>query len=181
MYINDDGVIKTCVPKEGYKISLKGFFIIAFTLSWVGVIPMVGKSWVNESSPLWLSDLFTTLAPLQFLMFFGTLIAAFFVIYKNYGKAGLKELGKGLIKLRAPFKVWVLILIGPALLSMNALLIANKIDPSIKMVMIDIRLLETFSQLLLIQLILNTEEIAWRGYALPQLQSLYNPLKANKD
>lgn len=179
MYCNENDIIKAVKPAGGYKISLKSFFALAFTISWIGVIPIVGGSWITDDSPMWLVDLVKTLAPLQLLMFFGTLIAAFIAILLNYGTAGLKALGASLIKIRAPWYAYGAIIFGPAAISYFSLSLSRIIDPAVVIVGLDTSLLVNFAQILLIQLILNTEEIAWRGYALPQMQANLSPFKAN--
>ena len=179
MLKNENGIIKA-EPYTGIRqISLLGFFVLAFFLSWLGAFPIIISSYITSDSPVWLSGLSSTLAPLQLLMFFGTLIAALIAMSVNYGLSGLKSLGMGLIKFKAPVRVYFLILFGPGIFSYLAILFARMIDPSIHLVTLDASLAFNFAQILFIQLLLNTEEIAWRGYALPQMQLRYSPFKAN--
>jgi membrane protease YdiL (CAAX protease family) len=153
-------------------LSLPLFFVITFAVSWLGAIPMILDSWRPGQLP-------PGIGWLQLLLFFGTALAALFVVWWNEGKAGVKILlQRGLIW-RIGWRWYVVVLLGPALLFWSALRLSVWFGGPTVALQPPSALLPTFGISLLAYLLLNTEEIAWRGYALPVLLQRYTPWHAS--
>lgn len=166
-------------PARGFRITLPGFFAIVFVISWIGAAPSVLATWVGPTtSPQWVS-LVQALAPLKLLMFFGTLIATLIVVRVNYGRGGIKTFLGALLKFRVAAKWYGLALLGPGLIVLLVLIGSRWLDPNLPPIPATSSILIGTAQVFLVYLFLNTEEIAWRGYALPQLQNQFSPLRAN--
>lgn len=153
-------------------LSLPLFFVLTFVISWLGTLPMIIDSWRPGQLP-------PGVALLQLLLFFGTALAALFVVWWNEGKAGIKTLlQRGLIW-RVGWRWYAVVLLGPAVLFGSALHLTTWLDgPTITLQPLP-ALLTTFGISLLGYLLLNTEELAWRGYALPALLQRYTPWRAS--
>lgn len=179
MLIVDNGVVVAEKPSGPIKTGLGGFFFIAFVLSWFGAAPMVLSSWAGEDSPAWVADAARVLAPAQLLMAFGTLIAALFVALVNYGLKGPASLFRALFKFRVSPLWYLVVLVGPAAIIIAGSILARNYDPSLPPFAFSPAMAASVAQIFAMYLIVNTEEIAWRGYALPQMQRNASPLKAN--
>ena len=179
MLIYANGVVYAEKSAGRVVIGLKGFFITAFLLSWIGAAPMVLASWLDADAPEQWRRLLAQLAPLQLLMVFGTLVAALIATTVNYGFAGLKSLVGAIFRFRVAPIWYVAALLGPAIVATTGLVIARQIDPSLPPLNVNIAALVGTVQIFGIYLIANTEEFAWRGYALPQLQRSFSPIMAN--
>ncbi len=177
MYQVIDGVVVATDPKRRISIGLTGFFILIFVISWTGAMPMVLSSWTTDNSK-WASWAHT-LAPLQVLMFFGPMLAAVLVTFVNYGGGGLKSLFGALFKFRVRSIWYVLALAGPLIVTLTGSVVAREFDASLPTFVVTSAMLAATGQIFLVYLLVNTEEIAWRGYALPQLQKRMSPFKAN--
>ena len=137
---------------------LVSFFILAYALAWI-LIPLV----VSVS------------------LFFGLLalfvptFAALVVTAITDGKAGVKDLLRRVVLWRVGFRWYVVaiglpILLGLIAMSLNSLLTGETLA-------IDVQQPLTLTVILAI-LVLG-EEIGWRGFALPRLQTHYNSLVAS--
>jgi membrane protease YdiL (CAAX protease family) len=153
------------------KIFMTTFFILLFVLSWVGTIPMVLSSYhITISGPLRI---------LQVLMFFGAGIAAVFCSWRDGGKQGVRNLLKGLLIWRVNPLLYVAVFLGPAVVFLASLFFSKQAGattigfPDLQKALVGF--LSTF----VVYFFLNTEELAWRGYALPRLQAKYGALKAS--
>ncbi len=177
MYQIADGAVVLDAPKRRISIGLPGFLALIFCISWIGAAPMVLASWGGENARL--LALARTLAPLQILMFFGPMIATVLVTFVNYGSSGLKDLFGALFRFRIRGIWYFLALTGPLVVTLSASVLAREADTSLPLFVITSSMMAVTGQTFLMYLFLNTEEIAWRGYALPYLQGRMSPLRAN--
>ena len=151
------------------RIGLPLFFVLMLAC-WVGAIPMVLSSY-GKALP-------GAVKLLQVLMLFGPALVASFCAAMNGGRTELKKLWASLLKWRVNPQWYFLALLVPpiafavSLWLSNQLGFTNKPFPTVLQILINF--LTTFG----VYALLNTEEIAWRGYALPRLQGRVGPLKA---
>ena len=139
------------------RLGLISFFLMVFAISWVGAVPMILQSYkIAFPAPLKI---------LQLLMLFGTAIAAITASAVNGGKSEVKNLLRGLIKWRQHPAIYAAVLLGPAAIYVPTILISNALGyttftfPPLQ------KVLTTFATVFGVYFLLNTEEIAWRGYA----------------
>ena len=131
MLKNENGVVFAVSPAGRYSINLVGFFLIAFILSWLGAAPMVLASWLGPDATEARHSLIANLAPLQILMFFGTLITALLTVTVNYGWRGLKDLIGSALRFRVSPIWYVLALGGPALITIVGSVVARSYDAAL--------------------------------------------------
>lgn len=174
-----NGIVIAEPPKGRIRVGLGGFLLLAFILSWVGAAPMVLGSWIDADSSGRLREIVGMLQPLQLLMTFGTLIAALVVALLNYGYRGVRDLIGALFKFRVSPLWYVFALAAPAAAFIGGSFLARRFDASLPPFAFDMTMVAASAQIFALYLIVNTEEIAWRGYALPQMQRSMAPLKAN--
>lgn len=177
MYQFSNGIVSSVAPDRRFHINLPVALALIFVVSWIGAAPMVLASWADEG-PVW-QGLASSLAPFQPLMFFGTLLVTVFVTFVNYGFTGLKSLGGALVRFRVRGIWYFACLAGPFLLVIAGSLLARHFDPRLPVFSISPAMLVMVSQIFGVYLLLNTEEVAWRGYVLPHLQGRMSPLRAN--
>jgi uncharacterized protein len=181
MYQINNGIVRLDEAQTQAKprIGLRGFLLLAFGLSWLGAVPMVLGSWLGSDSPAALKSLVSALAPLQLLMFFGALIATLVVTLANHGRKGLVPQFRSLVRWRVGTGWYLLVLGGPGLIAVAAAIGSRWLDPSLPPFSLQGSALLAVLQIFGVYVLLNTEEIAWRGYALPRLQTHLRPLQAN--
>lgn len=145
------------------------YFFLTYAISWILFIPYVLAEW--GFMPGTYSIIFYTLHT------FGPALAAIIITAIIAGKAGLHELRQRIRQWRAPWQWYLFILLGiPALLLLGIILqpgaLAGFHDLSpILLVIYPIAFVATFfggGPL--------GEEIGWRGFALPRMQSRFGPL-----
>lgn len=142
------------------------FFVLAFLLSWLAVLPVVLNS---------------TLAPEPFQILGGLLgptLSALVVLGITEGRAALGLFLRRYLQWRAGLVWWLVVLLGtPILVTLVAALVvgsevitgfSDKIGPA----------LVTYLMALIPGAVLGPlwEEPGWRGFALPRLQSRHGPL-----
>lgn len=150
------------------------FYILAFTISWLGWIPAVMGS--HGIAPF-------VHPSFQFLLILsavGPALAAMIVTQVTYGKAQVKNLLKALIQWQANLGWYLVAIFGPVAL----LLIAQGVtkfsaltatQPAHRKELFPLAL-----SALLMSLFSNPwEEVGWRGFALPHLQKRYTALVAS--
>jgi membrane protease YdiL (CAAX protease family) len=132
---------------------------------------MILSSWRSTKLP-------PGVALLQVLMLFGPGLVAIFVTGINEGRSGVKKLLARFIKWRVNIIWYLIALFGPLVLCLASRQISllfgghvNKLQPLPN-------LLIAFATTFVIYFFLNTEEFAWRGYALPRLQERFGITKA---
>lgn len=137
---------------------LAAYFILAYTLAWV-LIPLVTS----------VSVAFGLLA------LFGPAIAALVVTGIIEGRSGVKQLLRRVVQWRVGL-TWIAIAIGlPVLISATVVVLdAALLGKPIAIVPNEAPVLT-----LIIGLLVIGEEIGWRGFALPRLQTRFNSLTAS--
>jgi CAAX protease family protein len=156
-------------PKS--RISLPLFFVLVFVVCWIGTIPMVLSSWRSAKLP-------SGVALLQVLMLFGPGLVAIFTAGMNEGKAGIKTLLARFLIWRVNI-IWYLIAVfGALILFMAAREISVLLGGKVNQLKPLPELLKSAALTFVIYFFLNTEEFAWRGYALPRLLERFGTTKA---
>jgi len=132
---------------------------------------MVLSSWSSTKLP-------SGVALLQVLMLFGPGLVAIYAAGMNEGRAGIKNLLARFLKWRVNIIWYIIVLLGPLVLCFAArqmsLLIGGNVPPLKPLP----EVLSAFGTTFVIYFFLNTEEFAWRGYALPKLQDRFGITKA---
>ncbi|MDL1912057.1 CPBP family intramembrane metalloprotease [Chloroflexi bacterium CFX6] len=146
------------------------FYLFAFAVSWAGMMPMMlyGRGSFPFTSPA-----FNALGGL------GPTIAAIIVVVALNGRAGIKELFRPLLWGRVGIQWYLAAFLGMPLLAGTGLIMLslfNGMTPDWGQFGPWVGVLPIF----LINLLSNVwEEIGWRGFALPRLQSRHNALTAS--
>lgn len=148
---------------------LFAFFFMAYAFSWIVLIPFVLSEW----------DILPKVFTFAFVLnpFVGPALAGCIMAYVTEGSAGVLRLLRRCIQWRAGWQWYMLILLGiPALFLLGisalpgALASFGGIPP---------HFLVTYMVTFVVILFLGGplgEEIGWRGFALPRMQSRYGPL-----
>ncbi len=126
--------------------------------------------------------------PIMILQAFMPGLAAVIVTGMISGKAGIRALLGKLLIVRVGFRWYIFALFAYAGISITAILINNLYGPSPALPFLSTRmppfsgtvemLLIILSQLIF-SMIFNSEEIGWRGFALPRLQAKYSALTSS--
>lgn len=115
-------------------------------------------------------------------------VAAVIVAGLTAGPAGIRALFRKLLIARVGFRWYVFAVFVMAAVSVAALLLNNQFGPSPALPLLSTEMPPTsgpmgvlFNAVLLFifSMIFNSEELAWRGLALPRLQSKYNALTSS--
>jgi membrane protease YdiL (CAAX protease family) len=148
---------------------------LMYMLAWPRLIASATDSYGLTQlhlSPLF--DIFTGWAP-------G--IAAFTITALVQGKAGAQELGRKILRWRVGGPWYVVVVAGSAAIilaeaGIYELMTGNGMAlPIAQMPILEAAI--AFVSVLLLYTVVNTEEIAWRGFVLPRLQSRYGALGAS--
>jgi membrane protease YdiL (CAAX protease family) len=137
---------------------LVAYFVLAYALAWM-LIPLV----VSVSVAFGL------------LALFGPAIAAISVTGVVEGRSGVKQLLRRAVQGRAGLK-WIAVAVGLPLLVSATVVVLNAVllGKPIAIVPNEVPVLT-----LIIGLLVVGEEIGWRGFALPRLQTRFNSLTAS--
>ncbi len=148
------------------------FLFLVFALTWAFQIPWIA------SSEGWLSFEFPV--PLLFVMGWMPGLAAIIVTGATSGRAGIRTLLGRVLIWRVGFRWYLFPILGSAALWTAAL----ALDPllggaglQLPAFSLDLLLGATISVVLI--LLINSEEIAWRGFAMPRLQARHGALAAS--
>ena len=156
---------------------LIAFFVIACAISWPTMLLWNVSTNTSGVDPRVVQDAFTRVS---FIYAFGPFLSAIIVTFISLGYSGLKRLFKIILKWRIKFIWYLLALVIPPITQWLGLgLYYFWTDTSLKMPS-----LISVVQLWLIatpiaSIFIITEEIGWRRFALPRLQSLNNALIAS--
>lgn len=179
MNLIDDGIVRAQDPQSTARIGLPGVLALVFTLSWLGAAPMVLATWLDGDSPAALRSLTGSLAPLQWLMFFGALLGVLVATAANQGRRGLTAWLWSMMRPQARAGWYLIVLAAPGLVMILGSFAGGWLDPALPPFALRGAALLGVLQVLGVYLLLNTEEFAWRGYVLPRLQARFAPLQAN--
>lgn len=158
-------------PKSSSTKSLLWFFLLAFGFSWLIWLPPVLSSIGFFSLPVphmaWV-----------IMGAHGPLFASVVLTYKSGGWAAVKQLIRSGFELRMALGWWLAIIFIPVVLTGVAVwinVVLNDYQPDTTLLKQPLMIVPTF----LVMFFLGgsfQEEFGWRGYALPRLLTLWNPL-----
>lgn len=149
------------------------FYILAFSISWLGWIPMVMGS--------------HGIAPFDhpYFQFFlilpavGPALAAIIVTQMTYGKAQVRDLLKALIQWRTDLVWYLVAMLGPFILFLTGQRITKFLGFSAPQPEFPSGLFPLAISAFVMSLFSNPwEEVGWRGFALPHLQKRYTAVVA---
>ena len=153
------------------KYPVAWFYILAFGMSWLGMISAVlaSRGIAPFNSPYFqLLSIFYAVGPA---------LAALIVSQVTYGKKGVQDLNKGLIRWRVSLLWYIVAVLGSAILLIVAQAVTKLLGLTVTIVMPPVDLSPYFIFGSMVNFLANTcEEIGWRGFALPHLQKRYNAL-----
>ena len=150
------------------------FFALAYTLSWLWLIPLAGAHLLVGRGAGWPTHLPALLEPA---------IAAVVVTAWTMGRPGMRDLGARVARWRVPVRWW-LVAVSPVLflgLALIAMTVTGKALPNVGDFgrFSGIPAIGLAGVLLIIFTGALGEETGWRGYALPQLQRRFSPLASS--
>jgi membrane protease YdiL (CAAX protease family) len=146
---------------------ITAFFVLAIALGWIFSLPdLLGQA---KLLPFSLPPI------LGFLLFpFAPTVAALIVVGGNNGKSGIRTLLKRVLIWRVNLWWYVIVICLP--FAVQAVAIAAFVPFGGPAPQLDLSVLGILIQLPLFFAMNLGEEIGWRGFALPQLQTRYNAL-----
>ena len=154
------------------KYPVTWFYILAFGISWLGMISVVLASRGIASSyrPYFLV--------LSIFYAIGSALAAV-IVSQAHGKRGVQNLLKGLIRWRVGIVWYIVAIVGPAALLSVAQILTTLLGFSVTIAVPQVDLSPYVIFGLGINSLANTcEEVGWRGFALSHLQKRHNALIA---
>lgn len=124
--------------------------------------------------------------PVMLLQSYMPTLAAIIVVGSTTGKEGVRALFRKLLIVRVGLRWYAFAIFGVAVICVAAILLTNAvgIGPALPILSKDapsnyVAVFLNAALLFVITGILNGEELAWRGFALPKLQSKYNALTSS--
>ncbi len=148
------------------------FLFLIFALTWVFQIPWIAstEAWLPFEFPF----------PLLFVMGWMPGLAAVIVTAATSGKSGIRTLLGRILIWRVGFKWYLFPILGSAALWTSALALDPLLGGSglqLPEFSVDLLLGAVISVVLIF--LINSEEIAWRGFAMPRLQARHSALAAS--
>jgi membrane protease YdiL (CAAX protease family) len=142
---------------------LVAFFVLAFALSWYPWILALLRGRTSGPNPL------------------GPLLAAIIITAIVAGRAGLREFFRRLVRWRVGASWYAVTFVTPVLVCLIATGITCCFAPPSELAALSIeKVREVPERFLFILLFIGLgEELGWRGFALPQLQTNHSPLRAS--
>lgn len=174
--------INSVQTKETFirKYPLIGFFLLAIGLTWVFMITdALGSHGILP---------FRLPLPLMIVMGYMPTLAAVIAAGKTRGREGIRTLFRKLTIARVGVGWYLFAIFGLAVMYIGAILLYNLFHSSMPIPILSkntppfsspFELLPQIIVLFLIVGIVNGEELGWRGFALPRLQTKYNALTAS--
>lgn len=153
--------------------SLVGFFIAAALLSALAFLPQVWASYAGAARVP------APVRSLQLLLFFGPALLAIAWTAREEGRAGVARLLRGVLRWRVHPAWYLAVLLGQLVLIVIAIAISRAAGVTATDVPAPARLLQAFALSFGAYALLNTEELAWRGYAWPRLRDRLGALRAS--
>lgn len=161
----------TATPPGRERLPLAGVILMIFVVSWIGTVPQVMGSWVGAKAVPGYVKL------LQIFILAPGLVALW-AAWMNGGRAGLRQLLGRLVRWRAHWWIYAAVLLGPPAVVLASVLLSNAFGFTALTLPAPAQALAAFAPTFLVYLLLNTEELAWRGYVLPRMQVRWSPLVA---
>jgi membrane protease YdiL (CAAX protease family) len=169
-------------PKPGslsHKYSLTVFFLLVFGLTWPFMI--VDALGSHEILP------FRLPMPLMLVMGYMPTLAAVIVTGQTKGKVGIRALFKKLLIARVGVHWYIFAIFGYAAICAGAIGLANLFGGSPLRLLSEnlpqfsnpVEALLSITVMFIAISLVNGEELAWRGFALPRLQAKYNALTSS--
>lgn len=148
------------------------FFFLAFALSWpIMIIDVLGSQGVFN---------FRVPVPVLLLMGYGPTIAALIVTGLLEGKSGIRLLLWRLLRWRVGIQWFLIAIFGMAGLFFLAYQLSIWLGyPPPAMPEMPMAPFLAVPVLFLVSLLINGEEVGWRGFALPRLQARYSALTSS--
>jgi len=149
------------------------FFGLAYLISWVWLIPLALSGAVARQGRGW---------PTHLPALMGPMLAALIVTAVAYGPAGLRDLGRRMIRWRVGWRWW-LVAVSPILMLPIAILLGRIAGVSVPTAHDFTLFTGVWSGLgvlgVLVVLIVAGfgEETGWRGFAVPHLERTLSPLR----
>jgi uncharacterized protein len=155
------------------KYPIAWFYILAFGISWLGMTSVVLAS--RDIAPFYRPYFLV----LSIFYAIGPALAAVIVSQTAYGKTGVWNLLKGLIRWRVGAIWYIVAVLGPVVLFLAAQLTTKLLGLPITIALPPVELSPYVIFGATVNFLANTcEEIGWRGFALPHLQKRHNALHA---
>lgn len=155
------------------KYPVAWFYILAFGISWIGMISVVLAS--RGIAPFYRPYFLV----LSILYAIGPALAAVIVSQVAYGKKGVQNLLKGLIRWRVGLVWYIIAILGPVVLLIAAQAITKLLGMPVTIAVPKVVLSPYIIFGAMVNFFAHTcEEIGWRGFALPRLQKRHNALMA---
>ena len=160
--------------------ALPVFFVLVFTLTWpLQIVDALGSHGV-------FSFRVSLLLQLLLVAYMPT-VAALIVTALTDGRAGLRALLRKLLIWRVGLHWYVIAVFGYALVCCSAVILGNALSdgPPVPLLGPDaakysgLQLMLMVPVLFLVVTLTNGEELAWRGFALPRLQTRWNALTSS--
>ncbi|MGE5378937.1 MAG: CPBP family intramembrane glutamic endopeptidase [Bacteroidota bacterium] len=161
------------------KVPLTIFLILAIGLTWIFMIAdaLGSQGILPYRLPL----------PLMLIMGYMPTLAAVIVVGKTQGRAGVRALFRKLLIWRVGLRWYLFALFALPVVFVLAIALYNAIVPSAHLPILSaqmpsgspLRLVLSLVPMFLIFTLINGEELAWRGYATPQLQARYTALTSS--
>lgn len=152
-------------------IHIPKLLAFVFIVSWIGVVPGLLKAH-EVSIPKWVNVL-------SIFMVLGPLFGAILFIYTSSGKTGLKQFFGRLFRFKTSPAVILIAVALPIVLSFAGsylgLMIADMLWPADFTIL---NILQTAVITFLIYLVVNTEELVWRGIVFDQFYNKFGYIKA---
>lgn len=148
------------------------FYMLAFAISWIGLIPgVLGSQGIAPfESPF--------VQFLGILFSIGPALAAVIMSQVMQGKTGVQNLLKGLLKWRVNLVWYLVTVLGPVVIFVAGQVLTKLMGLTGAPAAIPSNPLLFFVAVLTVILSNTSEEIGWRGFALPHLQKRHNALSA---
>ena len=153
--------------------SLVGFFLAAALLSALAFLPQVWASYAGAARVP------APVRSLQLLLFFGPALLAILWTAREEGRAGVARLLRRVLRWRVHPAWYLAVLLGQLVLIGLALALARAAGATATGFPAPARLLQAFLLSFGAYAVLNTEELAWRGYAWPRLRDRLGALRAS--
>ena len=160
------------VDPRGERLPVALVIVLVFVISWLSTIPQIWASWDGAAAvPGWAKALQVFLVAPGLI----ALVAAAI----NGGRAAFFDLLKRLFRWRAPLWLYAAVLLGPPLLIVAAIVLSNALGGTAIALPSASNAFAAFVPTFIVYLVLNTEELIWRGYVLPRFQWRWSPLRAS--
>jgi membrane protease YdiL (CAAX protease family) len=155
------------------KYPVAWFYILAFVISWIGLIPgvLVSRGVAQFDNPY--------VHLLGILFSIGPALAAVIMSQITQGKTGVQNLLRALLKWRVGWVWYIAALLGPMVIFMAGQFITKIMGLTVASSELESNPFLLGSAIFTVILSNTGEEIGWRGFALPHLQKRYNALAAS--